>query len=239
PAPKTGAGQKQGAKATTPAPDPAGPKPPPETKPTVDTTTTGSNKPPPGTSLHTTGYPNLFVARISPEFELRWNRSFGAASHRRSLVGLETTEAGDIIVAGTFEHSLDLGHGDMAATGPRDAYVAALADDGTPAWQWSQGLEQVSVVVEQLGTRPQGDIVIAGYAEAKEGAQASFPLLARIARTGTIRWALTPDLWPNELRATSVGWSPTGELVAATVVEQVIEVPPGGNPAPIPVLEHL
>jgi len=214
----------------------AAPAPTPELR-TAETTTTGSIKPAATTSpLHTSGYPNLFIARLTPEFELRWNRSFGTPSHRRTLVGVETTAAGEIIVAGTYENTLDLGHGEMPATGLDDAYVARLAGDGTPAWQWSQGLAQESVVIEHLDVRRDGEVVLAGYAE---DAQAPFPLLARIASGGATRWPLTQELWPNEQRATSIAWSAKSELVVATVVEHVIEVPPGGNPAPIPVLKHL
>ncbi len=203
-----------------------------------DATTTREHTRPPGQLpvLVNAGYPNLFVARISTDGDVRWNRSFGDATNRRTLTGIAVSAAGDIVFAGSFSTALDLGHGQLVATGTQDLYAASLSADGTPQWQWSTGQPGSELHLEHIDLRADGELLFAGYAT---DVATTLPVFVRIDSDGATRWPLHLDLWPGDIRVTTLAWTPADTIAVATVFTQVVDVPPGGRPPPVPILEHI
>lgn len=221
----------------TPSETPAADKPQVRIKPEA-TITSGQHQPSPTLAqLVNAGYPNLFVARVHPDGTVRWNRSFGDGQHRRQPNAAHTTAAGDIVVTGTFRSTLDLGGGELRAVGEQDIFAMSLSATGTPQWQWSTGLADRRLILEATSVRNDGETLLVGHVEDGE---VTIPYLLRVDSEGATRWHFDLQRWPKERTASAVTWLPASEsLAVAAVYEQVIEVPPGGNPPPVPALDHI
>jgi Beta-propeller repeat len=85
------------------------------------------------------GYPDAFIVKLrstdgsSKTADGGWTRVFGDGSTQRAnSVAVDT--AGNILVAGNFNGSIDLGLGPATSAGGSDVFLAKLVADGGPSW---------------------------------------------------------------------------------------------------------
>lgn len=101
---------------------------------------------------------DAFVARYAPEGGLRWARRWGDAGIER-VVGLVTDASGNVVVAGTFAGTIDVGTGPLRSVTGADSFVVAFDRAGTPLWA-----NRLAAAVAAVAMRPDGAIVLVGTA---------------------------------------------------------------------------
>jgi hypothetical protein len=86
-----------------------------------------------------TGQGDFFVAKLDPGGGPVWSRAFGDASDQagKAIVGADGN--GQILVAGHFQGTLDLGLGQLPSAGQSDLFVAKLDADGNVLWNKRYG----------------------------------------------------------------------------------------------------
>lgn len=93
----------------------------------------------PGAPLISNGATSVFVARLDPAGAPLWSKSFG--DHVTPALGtaVAVDGAGDIVLAGYFKGTLDLGGPVLVSQGDTDVFVAKLDAAGTPLWSHAFG----------------------------------------------------------------------------------------------------
>lgn len=88
-----------------------------------------------GINLTSAGLTDLFCARMDESGKPVWAKSFGDAAPQ---VGADVTtdDLGNVLLAGSFSGSIDLGGGSLATDGSTDALLGKL--DGNGEHQWSK-----------------------------------------------------------------------------------------------------
>jgi hypothetical protein len=82
------------------------------------------------------GNADVLVARFTGAGQLRWARGFGAPFHDFA-VSTAVDSAGNAVVTGAFEGSIDFGGGDLKSGRKKDIFVVKLAPDGSHLWSKS------------------------------------------------------------------------------------------------------
>lgn len=159
------------------------------------------------TMLGSAGGYDVFVASIGPSHAVNWAVSFGGSGNDIAL-GVDVTNAGDIVVGGTFASgAIDFGGGAMARQGTNSAFIVALDSTGSHQWSTSMGGNGVAVATS-VAFGPNGDVVAGGYLEGQNiglGGTARFAAVGQrdgfVARydgsTGAHQWerVWTDDGW--------------------------------------------
>jgi hypothetical protein len=78
-----------------------------------------------GGPLTSAGDIDVFVAKLDPQLDHLWSRSFGDAALQVGW-SVAVDAAGDVVLAGYFEGSMDFGGGPLTSAGSVDAFVAKL-----------------------------------------------------------------------------------------------------------------
>ncbi len=77
---------------------------------------------------------DIFLARYAKDGTCRWARRMGGPSLQRAL-SVAVSPAGEVVIAGFFADTADLGTGPLKSAGSTDAFVAGYAfADGQPRW---------------------------------------------------------------------------------------------------------
>lgn len=95
-----------------------------------------------GGPLTSSGGDDVFVAKLAPDGSHLWSTRFGDDSEQRADA-VAVDASGNVVVAGTFEGTIDAGGGPIAAVSGDDLFVVKLDADG--AHQWSQGFGAAGV----------------------------------------------------------------------------------------------
>jgi len=105
------------------------------------------------------GY-DVFLIRLTPDGELVWADSFGGGGDQVGCaVGAD--QAGNVLLAGSFAESLDLGGGLLTSAGSSDAFWAKL--DAAANYAWSKQAGDASAqAAERILADSQGDVVVGG-----------------------------------------------------------------------------
>jgi hypothetical protein len=149
---------------------------------------------------------DAFVAKLDAAGSLVWALSYGdgAAYHAVNAVAVDSQN--DILVAGTYSGSIDLGKGAMTATGQQDLFVAKLTG-ATGAAQWSQRAGDVgqkasagALAVDANGGCAMVGTFFGGYVE-------------RLDAFGNVAWTAT--LGDNESHANGVALDSAGNVYVA------------------------
>jgi hypothetical protein len=78
---------------------------------------------------------DAMVAKYAPDGTPRWLKKFGTGDNKSQQVDCVTTDlAKNIIIAGEFEGSIDLGGGPLLETGGRTVFLAKLDQQGNHIW---------------------------------------------------------------------------------------------------------
>jgi hypothetical protein len=116
-----------------------------------------------GTQVTSQGQSDIFLASYSGrDGSLRWVRTFGSSSPDIGSA-ITTTPAGDVIIAGSFQQSIDFGGGALVSAGSYDMVLAAFAaSNGAHRWSrrfGKESSEQVSGIAVDSGNR----LFVSGY----------------------------------------------------------------------------
>jgi hypothetical protein len=110
--------------------------------------------------LASAGAIDFLLARLDATGAVRWAKAFGGKGVE--LAGpLALGSRGEIVVAGEFDGTSNLGGAPLAAVAGRDIFVAAYAAGGEPLWSRRFG-EQGLNRAEALAVAPDGAIVLGG-----------------------------------------------------------------------------
>ncbi len=104
---------------------------------------------------------NIAVARIDAR-ECTWLRGFGDGL-RQWIDAIAADRAGNIIVAGRFEGTLDFGKQELVGSGGIDYFVVKLSGEGDVLWTRRYGQTGRNQRPIQLAVQPSGIVTIAGY----------------------------------------------------------------------------
>jgi hypothetical protein len=88
--------------------------------------------------LMSEGGTDLFVAKLDPSGQLLWSLRAGDATDQRGQ-GIAVDAAGNVLVSGMFEGTMDLGGTTLTSAGSKDVFVAKLDPLGQPLWGKSFG----------------------------------------------------------------------------------------------------
>lgn len=101
--------------------------------------------------LTTAGDSDIFVAKFDPSGATLWSKHFGDASGKYGSRGksIAVDPAGDVIVTGTFEGTIDLGGGPLISSGERDYFIVKLDPSGNYLWstRFGNNADQTEVTV--------------------------------------------------------------------------------------------
>lgn len=93
----------------------------------------------PGAPLVSAGAPHVFVAKLDPAGAPLWSRAFGAPMSPSVATSVAVDSAGNLLLAGYFKGTLDLGGPLLVSQGDTDAFVAKLDPTGAPLWSLAFG----------------------------------------------------------------------------------------------------
>jgi len=113
-----------------------------------------------GGALQSAGLADVFVASYGPTGTHRWSRRFGGTDMDEGY-GAAVDGAGNVIVAGQFQISVDCGGLPLTALGGTDIFVASYESAGTPRWSTRFGgknLEEAFAVA----ANGRGTVAVAG-----------------------------------------------------------------------------
>jgi hypothetical protein len=95
-----------------------------------------------------------------------WAKMFGdAAEQTRTVVDVDIK--GNVILAGGFDGSIDIGTGAQPTKGNRDVWVAKLDPEGKPLWIRTFG-EGSSQFATDVATDGEGNVIVVGFADGGE-----------------------------------------------------------------------
>lgn len=114
-----------------------------------------------GGALASAGGQDAFVARFSPAGAHQWSRRVGAAGDD-SARGVTFTTAGDVLVTGAFQGSVDFGGGPLASVGSGDQFVARYGPTGAHVWSRRFGGLGYQYGAA-IAAGPAGNPIVAGY----------------------------------------------------------------------------
>jgi hypothetical protein len=116
-----------------------------------------------GGELTSAGEQDVFIARFDSDGNHIWSDHYGDANYDQAR-GICIDDAGNVMVAGYFENSIDFGGGVLTSAGDMDVFVARF--DPTVTHEWSQrfggGQAQIALHVDADHS---GNAYIAGYFE--------------------------------------------------------------------------
>jgi hypothetical protein len=114
-----------------------------------------------GTVLKAKAGPDLFVAKLSPAGTVAWAKTFSGPGTAQ-VQDLAVDRAGDLVVVGFFDETLDVGGNALASAGMQDAFVAKLSAAGETLWAHSGG-GVTTDSAEAVAINSKNDIVVTGY----------------------------------------------------------------------------
>jgi hypothetical protein len=103
---------------------------------------------------------SLFVARFDAKGDHVWSKRYGGPGAARPQA-IAVGPKGDLFLAGGFTNTISFGETTLTAVGGTDAFVAALADDGTATWAQRYG-DTGEQIATGIGVDSNGDVVFAG-----------------------------------------------------------------------------
>ncbi|WP_437756174.1 serine/threonine-protein kinase [Sorangium sp. So ce1389] len=103
---------------------------------------------------------DIFVAKLDAAGNALWSKRFGDGSEQGGG-RVAVDEAGDVVVAGQFSGSVDLGDGALRSAGRYDIFLAKLDADGNTRWSRRLG-DAAEQLPYGLGIDAQGNIFLIG-----------------------------------------------------------------------------
>jgi hypothetical protein len=108
---------------------------------------------------------NVFVASFDCGGALRWSKGFGVPTQANdAAAALAVDAAGNILVAGHFEGTIDFGAGTLTSQ-KTDAFVAKLSPAGDGLWSKRYGDVKSQDLASGIAADPAGNVIVAGLFE--------------------------------------------------------------------------
>lgn len=107
------------------------------------------------------GGKSIFLAKISPNGEVLWGRSFDGTA-LKEMRGIDIDQEGNIFLTGYFRDTLLLEGITLEAVGETDAFVTKLNSEGHPQWARSFGGRNDTRGIE-VGVMTNGNLAFVGY----------------------------------------------------------------------------
>jgi hypothetical protein len=103
---------------------------------------------------------DIFVAKLDAAGNHLWSKRFGDGANQRAN-GLAVDGAGNVVVAGGFDGTLDFGSIVLTSSGVEDVFVAKLDATGAPVWakRFGDSAQQAATAV---AVDAAGDVVLTG-----------------------------------------------------------------------------
>lgn len=92
-----------------------------------------------GPVLSSAGGTDIFVAKFNPDGAALWSKRFGDSAGPQAASAVAIDAQGNVIVAGSFRGSINLGGQDLTTNGGADVFVAKLDASGDHIWSKSSG----------------------------------------------------------------------------------------------------
>jgi hypothetical protein len=103
---------------------------------------------------------DLFVAKLGPDGSCQWSIQAGDDTNQDPW-GIVADAAGNVLVAGDFEGTMDLGCGTLTSAGGLDAFVAKLDPAGNCLWSKGAGASGIQQAFA-VGVDSAGDMLVTG-----------------------------------------------------------------------------
>jgi len=113
-----------------------------------------------GGALYSAGLYDVFLAKYSASGQYLWAKRFGGTGNDTGLA-VSTDGSGNVIIAGTFEGTVDFGGGGLTSAGMRDVFVAKYSSTGQHLWSKRFGSSGDDVGYG-LAVDSVGDVVLSG-----------------------------------------------------------------------------
>jgi hypothetical protein len=113
-----------------------------------------------GGPLVSAGLYDVFLAKYSAAGQYLWAKRFGGTGNDTGLA-VSTDSAGNVIIAGTFEGTVDFGGGALSSAGLRDIFVAKYSATGQHLWSKRFG-SSGDEVGYGVAVDSAGDVVLSG-----------------------------------------------------------------------------
>ncbi len=174
---------------------------------------------------------DVFVLKFNAGGQKLWARQFGDAGlqQQASSVAVDQT-TGDVVLAGSFDGSLDFDGKSVATGGQMDVFIAKLSKDGTGIWakHFGDGQNQYG---SALALDPLGNVFLTGqFAGTIDlGPGSVFPngggdvFLARFEAAGGLSWAKRLDASASA-QPTGLASDSAGDVVVAMETSSNIDV---------------
>lgn len=113
-----------------------------------------------GATLTSAGDSDVFVAKLDPDGKHVWSHRFGAAGGQYGARVAADPDR-NLILAGLFIGTLDIGGAPLPSAGDVDIFVAKLDESGAPTWSLAFGSSGIDDCTD-IAIDPAGNIVMIG-----------------------------------------------------------------------------
>ncbi len=190
-----------------------------------------------GHTLSGTPVPDIFLVKLTSGGAFVWAQALTGSQSTRMLDAIAVNGAGDVVAAGMFQNTLNIGSASLSSVnGSSDAYVARLDPSGQHLWSQSYG-DGANQRARRVAFAPNGDIVVAGTFTGTI-AFSGLPFLTtsdsvidafvvRLTGSGTPLWAHHIS-GPGYQDVTGLAVDTSGAIVVGGVFDNAIDLGGGG-----------
>jgi hypothetical protein len=114
-----------------------------------------------GGALFSAGAKDVFLVKYSPVGGHVWSKRFGGTGYDFGAA-VAVDSAGNVVVAGTFDGTIDLGGGQLTTAGDRDIFVAKFSSTGQHIWSKRFGGSSADFV-RGIAVSSAGDVLLTGH----------------------------------------------------------------------------
>jgi hypothetical protein len=152
-----------------------------------------------GGTLTSAGSKDVFVVKLDEGGAHVFSHRYGDTGAAQEGQAVAVDSAGNIVVAGLFDHGIDFGTGALAPAKcssetwcAQSGFVAKLDADGNALWSVTRGAMRA---LTGVATTPNGNIVVSGAGPADATAPYRMPTLAALDGNGQKLWSKSE--WPE------------------------------------------
>lgn len=117
-----------------------------------------------GGLLQSAGQYGMVVGKFTPDGDHIWSRQFSSPDWS-GFSDLTVSEEGEVVIAGTFRDTIDVGGGQLVSAGKHDIFIVQLDSGGQHIWSRSFGAEGRDVAGD-IAFTAEGELILAGSFDA-------------------------------------------------------------------------